>query len=162
MSDEVLKLIPEDKDFLPSIESAERARRFLEDCFPDGEQAEIELSETVQFIDSGENLERIKCPICSESTEINPFQENDAGTNWWYALDESLSLSPDLNSLNIIMPCCGKQALLQSVDFMGFAGFSKFELCIWNPYANSNTLNEQVSQVEDLLNCKLKIIWAKY
>ena len=162
MSDEVLKLIPKDKDYLPSFELAERARLFIEDCFPDGEQAEIELSETVKFIDSGGNLERIKCPICNETTEINPFQENDAGTSWWYALDEILSASPDLDSLKVKMPCCGKSDLLQSVDFMGFAGFSKFELCIWNPYADSNTLKEQVSQVEALLNCKLKLIWAKY
>ena len=95
MSDQVLKLIPEDKNFLPDKDMAEKARVVLEDYFPDGEQAEIEFSDTVKFIDGGENLERITCPLCNKTTEINPFQENDIGAAWWYELDETLSGNPD-------------------------------------------------------------------
>lgn len=162
MSDQVLKLIPEDKDFLPDKSSAEKARELLEDFFPDGEQTEVEFSESVRFIDSGENLERIACSLCNKTTEINPFQENDAGTAWWYGTDEALSGAPDLNMLNVKMPCCGHSSPVQDIDFCGAAGFSKFELCIWNPYAENGISEEQVSELENLLGCKLKQIWAHY
>ena len=162
MSDQVLKLIPEDKDYLPSREAAESARVLLEEFFPDGEQAEAEFSESLKFIDGGASLERIRCPLCDKTTEINPFQENDVGTAWWYELDKTLSASPDLNALQVAMPCCKQSASIQYVDFSGAAGFSKFELCIWNPYAEKGISEEQVSKLEHLLGCKLKQIWAHY
>jgi len=162
MSDQVLKLIPEDKDFLPDQGSAEKARELLENFFPDGEQAEVEFSESLKFIDGGSNLEKITCSMCNETTDINPFQENDLGTTWWYELDDVLASSPDLNTLSIKMPCCGASSPVQKVDFCGAAGFSKFELCIWNPYANNGISEAQVSKIESLLGCKIKQIWAHY
>lgn len=162
MSDQVLKLIPEDKNFLPDKDMAEKARVVLEDYFPDGEQAEIEFSDTVKFIDGGENLERITCPLCNKTTEINPFQENDIGAAWWYELDETLSGNPDLNALQVKMPCCGQLSEIQDIDFSGAAGFSKFELCIWNPYSENGISEEQLSDLEKFLGCKLKQIWAQY
>ena len=162
MSDQVLKLIPEDKNFLPDREPAEKARTLLEDFFPDGEQAEIAFSDSVKFIDGGENLERITCALCNKTTEINPFQENDVGAAWWYALDATLSGMPDLNSLEVKMPCCGQLNKVQDIDFAGAAGFSKFELCIWNPHSANGISEAQVSELQKLLNCKLKQIWAHY
>ena len=162
MSDQVLKLIPEDKDYLPDREAAETARTLLEDFFPDGEQAETEFSDSLKFIDGGASLEQVSCPLCKKTTEINPLQENDVGTEWWYELDKTLSDSPDLNALSVRMPCCGNSASIQDVDFSGAAGFSKFELCIWNPYAENGISEEQVSELENLLGCKLKQIWAHY
>ena len=162
MAAQVLKLIPEDKNYLPDRASAEKARALLEDFFPDGEQAEIAFSDSVKFIDGGENLERITCALCKKTIEINPFEENDVGTAWWYALDETLSGMPDLNSLDVKMPCCGQMNKIQDIDFAGAAGFSKFELWIWNPNSAIGISEEQVSKLEKLLGCKLKQIWAHY
>jgi len=162
MSDQVLKLIPEDKNFLPDSEAAEKASALLEDFFPDGEQAEIEFSDSVKFIDGGENLERIICSFCNKTTEINSFQENDVGTAWWYEVDEILSGNPDLNTLEVKMPCCSQLSKIQDIDFSGAAGFSKFELCIWNPYSDNGISEEQLSELENLLGCKLRQIWAHY
>lgn len=162
MSDQVLKLIPEDKDYLPDREAAEKARSLLESFFPDGEQAETEFSDSLRLIDGGSSLERVTCPLCNETTEINPYQENDAGTEWWYGLDKTLSDSPDLTALRVKMPCCQQAASVLEIDFSGAAGFSKFELCIWNPYAENGISEEQVSELEALLGCKLKKIWAHY
>lgn len=160
MSDDVLKLIPEDQDFVPNREAAEHVRTLLEAFFPDGEQAEIEISDTLQFRDGGASLEKVVCPLCRKTTEINPFQENDVGSAWWYTLDETLADSPDLNTLEVAMPCCGATSPIQDIDFSGAAGFSKFELCIWNPCADIS--EGQVSELEDLLGCRLKRIWAHY
>ncbi|ENM0969188.1 hypothetical protein AB6R08_004469 [Vibrio parahaemolyticus] len=162
MSDQVLKLVPKDKYFVPEINSAEKARELLEVFFPDGEQAEVEFSDSVKFIDSGSNLEKITCSLCCKSMEINPFQENDIGAEWWYELDETLSSSPDLQTLNVKMPCCGKYAAIQSVDFCGSASFSMFELCIWNPYSDDGISKVQLSELEGILGCELKQIWACY
>lgn len=117
MSDQVLKLIPADKNFLPDKEAAEKARALLEDFFPDGEQADIEFSASIRFIDGGQSLERITCPLCNKSTEINPFQKNDVGTAWWYELDETLSGNPDLNALQVKCHVADNLAKLKTLIF---------------------------------------------
>ena len=162
MSDQVLKLIPADKNFIPYRDAAEKARVLMESFFPDGEQAEVAFSEVVKFIDGGQNLERIKCPVCNMVTEMDPFKENDAGMTWWYELNDTLATHPDTDDLSIRMPCCHEQVLLQSIDFYGAVGFSKFELCIWNPNTGSGVNASQLEILENLLGCRLQQIWAHY
>jgi hypothetical protein len=162
MSDDVLKLIPEAREFLPPREAAEKARILLEDFFPDGEQAEVEFSETLQFRDGGQNIEKVRCPSCQKTTDIDPFRVNDIGTAWWYEFDDALSGATDLRKLSVKMPCCGKAASVQDIDFGNAADFSRFELCIWNPSAENGISAEQVAIIEELLGCKLKQIWAHY
>ena len=156
MSDRVLKLIPEDKEFLPDENAAEEARELLEDFFPDGEQAELAFSDYVMFIDGGENQESVACSKCGENIDVS---ESD----WWFNLSDMLSsATTDTNLLDTEMPCCLKPSLIQEIGFGDAAGFSKFELCIWNPYPELGVSKNQLGMLESKLGCKLKQIWAHY
>jgi hypothetical protein len=159
MSEEVLKLIPEDKNYIPDEGKAEEARVLLEDFFPDGEQAEIKYSDQLMFIDGGENTVKIGCPLCNS---VNDLSE-DTNAEWWNKLDTQTS-SDDANieTFEVEMPCCNKPTLIQKINYFGSAGFAKFELCIWNPYADDGISEQQIKQLESLLGCKLIEIWAHY
>jgi len=159
MSEEVLKLIPEDKSYIPDEGQAEKARVLLEDFFPDGEQAEIQFSEHLMFIDGGENTVKVGCSICATESDLN----DEVNTEWWCKLDAQTSPEDaNIEAIEVAMPCCNKSTSIQNIDYFGSVGFAKFELCIWNPYADDGISDQQIKQLETLLGCKLKQVWAHY
>ena len=66
MSDDYLIFIPVDQDHVPPVPRREAAVEFLQALLPNAEEITGRVSEELEFVDCGENLERIQCPSCSK------------------------------------------------------------------------------------------------
>ena len=161
MSDDVLRIIPRDITFVPTPEGQAKAVEKLEEILPDGEMCNTEVYEDVTFIDCGGNLERISCPACGKDIEIDYFEENDPGTNWWYEVTDKLQTAK-AQSLETKLPCCNAVVPFTQIKFDWPAGFSMFELSIYNPNIDRNLNDAELSQLETVLGCSLSQVRAHY
>jgi hypothetical protein len=161
MSDNYLKLIPLDMNFVPDERSHLEAIGRLEELTPDGEEIEVEVYSHVTFIDQGQNLEEIICPSCKSSLKNDPFSEDETDCEKLFYQIEEQSQNAELEIAVIEMPCCSVTVKTTDLEFNWPAGFSKFELSALNP--EIEPLNEeQISVFSKLLGCELKQIWAHY
>src|SRR5262245_59028490 len=139
MSDTYLKIIPKHFDFIPEQTKQRLAVEMLENLAPDGKGVQAEVHKRVQFIDQGEYLEAIICPLCGSRLNIDYFSEDDPIRAWW---DEAI-IKADLTAGKgrfkfddqciLEMPCCQGKAHFTSLRFHSPAGFARFELFILNP-----------------------------
>lgn len=122
----------------------------------------------MEFIDQGEYLEAILCPLCDARLNIDYFSEDDPIRAWW---DEAI-IKADLTGGNgrfkfndecsLEMPCCRRTVLFTSLRFHSPAGFSRFELSMLNPGIADPLPEEQIRELETALGCELVQIWARY
>src|SRR5262249_2422247 len=75
MSDNWIRLIPQDPRFVPEPERRVRAKDRIAEIAPDADEIEITVSETVEFFDCGGNHERILCPSCGVEIPTEWWQE---------------------------------------------------------------------------------------
>jgi hypothetical protein len=160
MSDDVLKIIPKNPDFVPPAGTHEAAVRELQ-RLTEGETCEAEVYETIAFIDPGENLEAVVCPKCGQKTQFDYFTDDDPGCTWWYELAERLEETPP-SELHSTMPCCGNTVKMIDLTFDWPAGFARFELSIWNPDRATNLDAQQLARLESILGCELRQVRAHY
>jgi len=73
MSESVLKLIPTDPQWTPGEGTNERAQTLLLSFVPDSTELKAVIRKNVEFIDQGENFERVLFPECPA----------ELGTQWW-------------------------------------------------------------------------------
>jgi hypothetical protein len=64
VSVEFLRFIPTDPEYDPPLAAGQQARELLASFVPKAAAIEVEHYDTVNFVDNGENLERIFCPAC--------------------------------------------------------------------------------------------------
>lgn len=128
MSSNVLSIIPTDPKWRPERAAAERIHRVLAQLLapgaPDVLDWEIDITwhDTVTCIDCGSNLERILCPQCGGAID----------TGWWADLvDEREGIGFD--DLSATVPCCNRQASLDTLAYEWPCGFASFEVAIWDP-----------------------------
>ncbi len=162
MSDTYLKIIPVDLMLIPEQSTYKDAIELLEKYTPDGEGAEIEVYENVQFIDQGENIEEIICPSCQSILKIASNNEEETDCEKVY---EQISLQSENETLEnsvINMPCCSNDVKTVSLKFKWPAGFSKFELSVMNPDISEPLEENKLQALEKVLKCELKQIWAHY
>lgn len=166
MSDHMLKLIPAERGFVPKRSTHERAIRKLQEFTPDGEEVEVRVYPHLEFIDQGENLEAILCPACKRRLEIN-HSDDDPIDDWWYAVNDAADVhhGEDVFELNpravCRMPCCQAKVKFIDLEFDLPGGFSKFALTAFNPEIDDLTAT-QLRELETILGCSLKVIWAYY
>lgn len=161
MSDDVLKLIPQDRLFVPDRDRHAEALQMLEALFPDGEQCEVKTFDAPEFIDCGQNFEAVICSACGGRLELDPFTEGDPGTAWWYAVQDQAVNEP-LVDVQTTMPCCGERVAFADLDFDWPAGFARFELVIWNPNVADNLDDASLANFERVLGCNLRQVRARY
>lgn len=161
MSDDVLKIIPDDPEFVPSPNTHKKAVSVLEEMLPDGEMCEAESFDNLQFIDGGENLEAVVCPACGKRVVLNSLTEDHPGMAWWFET-ERLMETVLVEKLQTDMPCCNSTVPFTSLTFDWPAGFAHFELCIWNPNIARNLNDSEMAKLEAVLGCKLRQVRAHY
>lgn len=161
MSDDYLKIVPVEVSHIPVAGAHQAAIELLEGFFPDGEECEVEVHDTVQFIDQGENLERVYCPACQGTIEINFLAKNDPGASFWFDLSERLG-EEEVFEMSVVMLCCGKSVPFTSLTFDWPAAFARFELSVRNPDSSENLSAAELSELEQVLGCKLRQVRAHY
>jgi hypothetical protein len=163
VSDDVLSLIPVDREYVPSSAAREKAAVLLQAMLPDGEMCEAKVYDELHFIDQGENCEAVLCPACGRRFELDYFTENDPGLTWWLAMSEAIAKDGSIKNVRATMPCCGASIPFTSLEFDWPAEFAHFALSIWNPNVADGRLTvAQLGMLEEVLGCKLKQIRAHY
>lgn len=150
MSENLLCLIPEQLDYIPIHEAQLAAEWFLKSHIGKTGEVSSELSEKIKFVNAGANSESIFCPLCGK--EIS-------GEWWSKAMDEAYK--SQFGDLQVIAPCCRRETTLNQLDYISPQGFARFVLTVRNP--GIPELGEQsISKLEQILGCKLRLIWSHF
>jgi hypothetical protein len=149
VSDIILKLIPSSPGYLPEKESIDQAVSMVKISIPSVEDIKVMVSEGLRFIDPGTNWERILCPNCNASIDME----------WWQnAMDKAFKNG--FRDLSINVPCCSSATSLNELRYEWPAGFAKFSIEIRNP--KIDIPNEVLKRIEAILGISLRKIWAHY
>lgn len=151
MSDNSLRLIPADPAYVPESGAADQARKLLVTFVPEASQVTIDVRDEVSFIDQGANFESVGCPSCGAPLDLE----------WWQGALEK-AMETQCRDLAVSPSCCGKQTSLNDLRYVKPAGFARFSLEAMNPNRSEDLDPQQVGQLESLLGCKLRQIWAQY
>jgi len=148
------RIIPEDPRFVPTPEGEESALSLLRAFLPKDEVTAKRL-EGVQFIDQGENFERVLCPHCQ--TEIS-------SADWGAWVDRAYSTGfADLTGRT---PCCDRPSDLNSLTYEWPAGFASFMLQAEDPHVGEfvgGFLPDDVcAAVAKAIGCPVRQICALY
>jgi hypothetical protein len=149
MSDNVLKLIATSPQCTADHEALKEASEVLACFFPEAGEVTFTSTEHVRFIDPGQNLERIVCPACG--TEVDMA--------WWQKAMSTASQT-HFTELSVELPCCKTLSSLNELQYDWPAGFARFVLEVRNPSGRVKTA--QLEQLETILQCSLREIWAHY
>lgn len=150
MSDTVLKFIPTDPQYVPDLEAQQKAKEILQHFYPDADRVEIVVTEHITFVDPGENLERIFCPLCERHVEIG----------WWQEA-MTMAYQTHFTNLTVSLPCCGRRSSLNDLHYVWDAGFARFIMEVYNSSAAAQDSN-QIQLMAQVLACTLKKIQARY
>jgi hypothetical protein len=163
MSDNWLILIPTDPPYLPDTKAQHKALKVYKSFVSDESEVNINVTDAVVFVDPGTNLERILCPICHTTIDLDWWKEAmkaasgaDPDIEW-----EDLEKEPEFENLIITTPCCGNITSLNDLQYDWPAGFARFALEALYPDISDLT-DQQMGVLERILNCKLRKIWAHY
>ena len=161
---------------MPDACTHQQAVQRLEEFFTEHEGVSVRIYPHLEFIDQGENLEAIICPSCAARLVIDYFNEDDPIREWWDQanLEADVHHGEDVFELNpgagCRMPCCQAEVKFIDLEFDWPGGFARFELTIDNPQVErpidnpqSDTLTPaQLHELEAILGCQLRLIWARY
>ncbi|MEP7362692.1 MAG: hypothetical protein ABI972_05505 [Acidobacteriota bacterium] len=150
MSDNYLRLIPADPEFQPLPGALDDAMQLLNQLVPLAAERRVRQGDEVQFVDQGENFERVLCPHCG----------NDL-TDQWLPWMETSSQSRFVVR-TIVLPCCSRHADLNDLEYKWPAGFAKAILELENPDPAEFLDSEALKNLERLLRCKIRQVLAHY
>ncbi|MCD4687355.1 MAG: hypothetical protein K8S97_15610, partial [Anaerolineae bacterium] len=152
MADHYIILIPNNPAHVPDPAQQLAAEAFLREIAPEADHVRSATSDTVRFIDCGQNFEHIACPFCGERLDAS---------GWWsqtmvsqYHHERGFRLEP------ITLPCCNERTTLHNLDYHWAQGFGRYTLEAMNP--NIGALSEEIlHQITTLLSCDLRVIYRR-
>jgi hypothetical protein len=124
MSDMFLRIIPADPKWIPLKENQERAAEHLRNLIDRNLKIDHRVFEAVTFIDCGDGLERITCPVSACHSSL-PF-------DWWQEELDSAA-ETQFEDLGITVPCCKFPTSLNELEYDPPVGFARFCLEVLNP-----------------------------
>ncbi|MBZ0287749.1 MAG: hypothetical protein K8I30_09055 [Anaerolineae bacterium] len=149
MSDQILRLIPVDPDFIPDEHAQQSALDCMTAWLPSADVVNGTASDEVNFVDPGMNLVQIFCPACG-----TPLDMGD-----WQAMMDTAFIS-QFADLTVTMPCCGAVGSLNDLHYDWPAGFARYVLESLNP--NGDLDDVQINELAHILGCPVRKIWAEY
>ena len=146
MSDTYLRIIPDDSNFIPSTEREATTVELLIALLP-GAEVVAKRSEEVQFIDPGENFERVLCPSCRADL-----------TNSWPSLVDD-AWTKKFSDLSFETPCCHTPANLNRLVYEWPTGFARFVVEV---NVGRFLPEVQVESVAESLGCRVRQVLSRY
>ena len=148
MSSTFLKIISTNPSFVLDQGRVESARTFLYK-FYQKTQIEFVTTDTIEFVDQGENFESVRCNLCGIEMETE---------TWQNAMDSAYK--DHFEDLSFITGCCNKKTALNNLEYNWPAGFARSVISISGP---QNGLTEKdLEELANVVGSQLKIIRAKY
>lgn len=121
MSDYNLYIIPSHPFTKIPYDTLHETLVYLKNTFP-ADTIEIIQNENPEFIDCGENLEEIRCPICGKELSLD-----------WWSEEMIQHASIHYENLDIITPCCKKKISLNDLYYHFPCGFACTYIRMMNP-----------------------------
>lgn len=150
MSDHFLVVIPADPEAaLPA--SAEDVRAALVDM-AGGEESRVKDYGKLQFIDAGENFERVACPICA--AEMSKDTWRDWMDSDWHG-EEGFHLHLHATT------CCGEPVTLNDLVYHFPQGFARWFVSVRNAGRGPLTA-EELARLETVGGLRLRAIAPMY
>lgn len=106
-------------------------------------------SDTLEFVDQGENFESVSCNLCGQILDIE---------FWQTSMDKAYE--KQFEDLALTTPCCDRPTSLNALSYQWPAGFAKFVIAIAE--AEKEVGPEDLEKLQLVLGTKLKTIWAHY
>lgn len=159
MSDTVLKVVPVDPRHVPAVATQRQALHLLIRFAPKCEDPDIRIHREVQYIDAGENEEGATCPRCGHRLSFDWSPEHEAEMDWYREMVHRTEQSAE--GIRTVMPCCRAEIPFEEVRFES-SGFGKFEMVISNPDTPHPLSAEAMQQLEAVVGCRLRQVWAYY
>jgi hypothetical protein len=148
MSSSVLKVISTNPSYFPDKIQLDGTKEFLSNIFG-LEKIEYITSDTIEFVDQGENFESVSCNLCGREINIE---------SWQNGMDKAYK--KQFTDLIFVTPCCNRQTSLNDLKYKSPAGFAKSVISILDPI--SGLSEGELKQLEDISGTTLRIIWAHY
>ena len=148
MSDNLLLLIPTQPEYVPNSHARQEARKLLQSLVVETCEVTACVAEQIGFVDAGANFESVSCPVCRSSI----------AREWWSAAMGEAHIS-QFSNLEVLTPCCQTRLSLNNLDYNWPQGFARFILKATNP-GIPNLERQAVDELERILGCKLRVIWA--
>lgn len=154
VSDDSIRLIPDDKNWQPAPDAAASAEAYVAGLFsgPAGHVWSVSSTfyDQVTLIDAGGLTELITCPLCGADI-----------TEWCFGL--LAEYGERIGTRTGTVPCCGKTVPLDTLQYDSPVGFSRFELTAMNPLrAGQWELDAQeLARVADILGHAVTQIIAR-
>jgi len=145
MSDIIVKIIPIESDLKLSEEVTDRIAQWVKRKYS-GEVI-VRNSDEIEFVDCGDQLEKIRCPYCDKELSFD----------WWGETMDAAAAN-GFEDLDTELLCCGKKASLNKLDYEYPCGFSKTEVSIWNPQKEITT--DELVEFSEMIGIHLRIIQA--
>ena len=103
------------------------------------------------FIDCGENLERVACPVCRAQLDVA----------WWSsAMSEAENEQGLFEDLSVVLPCCGANSSLDQLAYNLECGFAQTEFVVTD--AREDISDDVLLEVGRLLGHPVRVIRARY
>ena len=161
MSDDYLKVIPAEPAHVPPSHLHQKAVEYLERLLPRSDEFEARTYDEVTFIDQGSNLEAIICPSCGTRLKIESDAQDDPAASWWDDFGDRLG-EARADLVSTTLPCCGATVKATDLIFDWPAGFASFEISVLNPSVAGKLSAAAMADLESILGCKLRQVWAHY
>jgi len=148
MSSTFLKIIPTNPSYIPDKIKQDNAIRFLSKLYKN-ERLTLFSTDTIEFVDQGENFDSVTCNLCNKTINIEYWQDE---------MDEAYK--SHFKNLVFQTPCCKKKTSLNDLHYHSPAGFAKFVISIED--AENDLSEKDLKALQAILGIPLKIIWAHY
>lgn len=150
MSDNFLRLIPEELSSTPDAGAVAAAQRALARIFPPGTHIEARMTKELVFVDQGANFESVACGKCG--TEL------DSG---WWAEQMDRASATSFVDLHVVTPCCSHLTTLHDLRYNWPAGFARIVLEICN-HEGGWLGDGELRLIEEALGCRIRQIMSHY
>lgn len=148
MSDTILRLIPVDPAWRTDELTVERVQTLLGSLLPVADEISARIGQEIEFVDAGENWGEIRCPACNAPLE----------DDWWSDQMEAAA-EGNFTDLRVTAPCCGAPTSLGDLRYEWPVGFARVVVEAQNP--GRDLALAELEQIERVLGCKLRKVWAQ-
>jgi hypothetical protein len=144
VSEDVLRLVPTEPDWLPDDVALRRAVRVLRELAPRADSVRTEVHDAVVF--SGGPPTSVECPTCGDEVDAT----------WWSERMERAA-GQDFTRLAVVVPCCGTRTSLADLRYDPPAWFARVELRVRAPGREALTAPE-LARVGEALGHPVRVV----